>query len=123
MDRENTPIAKCQGGFIKIIVTPLYEAWSAFAQSATSKEAVENCNMNLEQWNVSRSLVSPAAALPRCRATRSECAASQRDRTQQLAEAPTRRAPLAPLAFLLHFTAGRRRLAHRRVGGVEADHA
>jgi len=54
MDRDNTPVSKCQSGFIKIIVTPLYEAWQMFARSDKGKLAVDNCIMNLEQWNVRR---------------------------------------------------------------------
>jgi len=50
MDRETTVVEKCQGGFIKIIVTPLYEAWHAFAKSDQSNVAVENCKMNQEAW-------------------------------------------------------------------------
>lgn len=50
MDRDNTVVSKCQIGFINIIVTPLFEAWQAFAQSAQGQLAVDNCKLNADEW-------------------------------------------------------------------------
>jgi hypothetical protein len=50
MDRENTAVSKCQAGFIKIIVTPLFQAWHAFCKSESAQRALDGCQHNADEW-------------------------------------------------------------------------
>jgi hypothetical protein len=50
MDRESTVVSKCQVSFINIIVTPLFEAWQAFARSDEAEHALANCKLNADEW-------------------------------------------------------------------------
>ena len=46
MDRENTALAKCQAGFMDIVVRPLYKSWNDFAADDASREALDTLRDN-----------------------------------------------------------------------------
>ena len=66
MDRNKPQVAKCQLGFIKFIVRPLYMSFCELVTSLKD-EIIENLNKNVAEWERQKKLVeeSPVSAAKR----------------------------------------------------------
>ncbi|KAL7636774.1 UNVERIFIED_CONTAM: hypothetical protein RMT77_012528 [Armadillidium vulgare] len=49
-DRYTNSVANIQAGFIKFVVSPLFESWDRWLGTPLSKEMVKNLNSNLQRW-------------------------------------------------------------------------
>jgi len=49
MDREKTDIAKCQVGFINILIKPFFEEWGTFLKDAGT-QLTDNITLNIGKW-------------------------------------------------------------------------
>ncbi|KAB7497515.1 cAMP-specific 3',5'-cyclic phosphodiesterase 7B [Armadillidium nasatum] len=49
-DRYTNSVANIQAGFIKFVVSPLFESWDRWLGTPLSKEMVKHLNTNLQRW-------------------------------------------------------------------------
>ncbi|KAL2914797.1 Chk1 protein kinase [Polyrhizophydium stewartii] len=50
MDRNDTNISKCQVGFLDVLVSPLFDAWTQFSKTKYIEFCQANMKRNREQW-------------------------------------------------------------------------
>ncbi|KAI9345013.1 hypothetical protein BDR26DRAFT_1005825 [Obelidium mucronatum] len=61
MDRKETNIPKCQVGFVDILVTPLFEAWSQCIATDFTRLCMKNISLNRAYWE---SILDKPDAIP-----------------------------------------------------------
>ncbi|KAJ3025966.1 UNVERIFIED_CONTAM: hypothetical protein HDU68_006406 [Siphonaria sp. JEL0065] len=61
MDRRETNIPKCQIGFVDILVTPLFEAWSQCIATDFTRLCMKNISLNRSYWE---SILDKPDAIP-----------------------------------------------------------